>query len=114
MVDSIEGAPELDQVTDGYDASDPEQINKARKKAGRAKSDDTDIVKAIMELPTGRAWMYRLLARCGTFTAAAHNISHEIDRAVGRQMVGHWVMEDIMNAAPEKYWIMIKENRPKK
>lgn len=99
---------------DSYDANDPQQVNKARKKAGRSKSDDLEIVKAIMELPTGRAWMYRLLGKCGTFTAPVSDNPHRDAQAAGRQMVGHWLQEDIMNASPEKYWVMIKESKPKK
>jgi len=105
-----ESDEELPQFSDNYDANDSEQINKARKKAGRAKHDDLEIVKAIMELPTGRAWFYRLLGRCGTFTAPAYNTDHETNRAIGRQMIGHIIQEDIMKTSPENYWIMIKEN----
>lgn len=110
-----EVAPETnDEVQDSYDANDPVQINKARKKAGRAKQNDLEMVQAIMDLPTGRSWFYRLLVRCGTFTAPVSDSPHRDAQAAGRQMIGHWVLEDIMNAAPELYWKMIKENAGKK
>lgn len=115
MVDDFNDQQDVVQNSEeSYDANNPEQINKARKKAGRAKSDDLEVVKAIMDLPSGRAWFYRILSRCGTFTAPAYNNQHDTDRGIGRQIVGHWILEDIMNSSPEKFWQMYKENRSRK
>lgn len=94
-----------------YNAADAQQVNNARKKAGRKRVNRLEVVKQLMEVKEGRAWMYDLLGKCGTFTAPCSDSPHRDAQAAGRQMVGHWLQADIMSAAPEQYWVMVKEAR---
>lgn len=97
-------------VIESYDAGSREAVGKARRKEKRKKNVRTDVVKAIMEQPEGRAFMYDYLNRCSTFTTPF--VPGQPDTTAfnaGRQSIGHLIQEDIMLAAPETYWLMVRE-----
>ena len=98
-----------------YDASDPQQVNNARKKAGRVKYQSEHVVKTILSTPEGRTWMYELLTLCSTFTHShSAGDSHSTAFNCGRQSIGHALLAYVMAASPEKYPIMCSENGLKK
>lgn len=99
-----------EQVVQSYDAGDKRSVNTARKKAARKKKQRLEVVAAIMEQPQGRAYMYEYLTRCSTFTTPfVEGLPDKTAFNAGRQSVGHDLQADIMAAAPEMYWVMVKE-----
>lgn len=93
-----------------FDASDPKQVNEARKRAGRKKRNDLDFIKAIMTVQEGRAWMLDLLNTCNIFgnpvvTGDPYFTYHNI----GSQNIGKKLLQDINEAAPDEYVMMMKE-----
>lgn len=97
-----------------YDASDPQAVNLARKKSSRRTADRLEMVKAMMELPRGREWMYNLLDSCFIFgnpfvpgqpDSTAFNL--------GMANVGKRILQDINTAAPDQYMLMLKEAKGK-
>lgn len=96
-----------------YDASDPEQVNSARQKNTRKRAAELRMITTMMATVEGRRYWYNLLAKCGTFMAPAYNNPHEDAKAAGRQTVGHWLLEDIMQAAYDQFGTMLKENHKK-
>ena len=97
-----------------YDASDAEQVNTARQKHTRKRAAELRMVGNMMSTVEGRRYWYNLLAKCGTFMAPGFDNPHLDAKAAGRQQVGHWLLEDIMQAAYDQFGPMIKENRNKK
>lgn len=93
----------------GYDASDPKQVNNARKKAARAALERKEVVQAIMGQKQGRAFLYDYLTKCNTFSSPFTGIREQTDFNCGKQHIGHLIQEDIMLASPENYWKMITE-----
>lgn len=99
-----------EQLAPSYDAGDKRSVNTARKKAARKKKQRLEVVAAIMAQPQGRSYMYEYLTRCSTFTTPfVEGMPDKTAFNAGRQSVGHDLQADIMAAAPEMYWVMVKE-----
>jgi hypothetical protein len=96
---------------DLFDASNPQAVNAAKKRAARERAEDLRIVKIVMDAQDGRKWMYRLLNSCNifstTFIAGDPYASafHE-----GQRDRGLRILSDIMEACPDNYVKMCKEN----
>lgn len=98
-----------------YDSSDPEQVNKAHQKASTARRDELDFVKAIMDLPQGRKWMYNFLATCNSFgNPVVPGDTHLTYHNLGAQNLGKKLLQDIDEAAPAEYVLMMREARAAK
>ena len=95
-----------------YDASDPEQVNNARKKSGRRKKENLDFIRAMMTIPDGRKWAYEQLVKCNVFsTPFMHGSTDGTAFNCGMQNWGLQFLADITTSAPDKYVDMLKENK---
>lgn len=103
----IQGADET-----SYDASNPAAINLARKKYSRKKANRLHVIKALMDLPQGRAWMYDLLEFCHIYHTpfVAGQPDSSAFRA-GEQNVGQKILSDVVEANPDAYMQMCKESK---
>ena len=110
---AAEAAAYLEQEAP-YDANDAEQVNNARQKHTRKRAAELRMIGNMMATVEGRRYWYNLLAKCGTFMAPAFDTPHLDAKAAGRQQVGHWILEDIMQAAYDQFGNMLKENHNKK
>lgn len=98
-----------------YDSSDKASVNAARKKAARLERERLEFTKSIMETPQGRAWMLDLLSACKIMgNPVVQGDTHFTYYHLGEQNIGKKLMQDIDNAAPEEYILMMKEAREKK
>ena len=93
-----------------YDAGDPEQVNKARKKAGRNKAEKLRVVEGIMSVPEGRKWLYEILKRCHVFSTPFQNDPYATAFNCGEQNIGQMLLADIVAAAEDQYVVMCREN----
>ena len=112
MVDTIDNEIAYDEQQVVFDANDPEVIEAAEKNNTRIKAKKLRVVKAIMSDEDGRAWMFDLLGtNCHVFAdnpmrdTPERNGRYEGDRAVGLRL-----LDEIMMAAPEQFWLMRKEH----
>lgn len=95
-----------------YDASDPVQVNNARKTAGRKKKSSMEAVKAIMSLPQCRKWMYTVLEDCHIFqTSFVQGDPHATSFREGERNAGLRILAEVMAAAPKEYAVMLGENK---
>lgn len=95
-----------------YDASNPQQVNEARKKAGRKKKARLEMIAGIMELKAGRLWMYDLLASCHVGgTPFVQGDPYATHLKIGELNVGNRLLADIGESAPDKYMLMLKEGK---
>lgn len=99
----------------GYDASNPAEINLARKKYSRKKANRLEVIKALMDLPQGRAWMYDLLEFCHIYHTpfVAGQPDSSAFRA-GEQNIGQKILADVVEASPDGYLSMCKEAKANK
>lgn len=93
-----------------YDASDPEQVNKQRVKAGRRKTKRLEVIKALMSHKDGREWIYELLERGHIYhTSFVQGDSHASAFKEGERNITNQLLIDVTSAAPEEYLMMLKE-----
>lgn len=97
-----------------YDTSDPEAVNKKSKRSARTRADRLEFVKAAMQHPQGRAWFYDTILRCRVFNNPFNaDDQHTTSFRCGELNIGLQILDDIQTAAPEKYTLMISENKTK-
>lgn len=94
-----------------FDTSDPQQVNKAKKRAARTRADRLEFVNAAMQHEQGRAWFYDILAFCKIFSTPYSSDPYDTAFKLGMQNLGLRVMADIQDAAPKEYLLMITEAR---
>lgn len=98
----------------GYDANDPEQVNRARKKAGSTRRERLEFVKAMMDLPQGRKWLWELMKRCHvTGNPVFQGDTHMTYFNLGMQNVGKMILADTQEF-PDLYILMANESRENK
>jgi hypothetical protein len=95
-----------------FDSSDPQAVERQADLARLAEERRRNVVITIMQTREGRAWFYTMLSKCGVYTAPfVPGDSHHSAFLAGMQAVGHVLMEEIMGAAPEFYWVMVSESK---
>ena len=110
MVDTIDNEIAYDEQQVVFDANDPEVIEAAEKNNTRIKAKKLRVVKAIMSDEDGRAWMFDLLGtNCHVFADNPMRDTPERNgRYEGERAVGLRLLDEIMMAAPEQFWLMRK------
>ena len=110
-LDTLDDVDGPDHSTPAYDAGDPDQVNLARRKAGRVAKDKRDFIAKVMADKAGRAWMWELLTLCGVMRSSfIAGDPHATSFNEGQRNVGLRIMASIMSAAPEQYETMVKES----
>ncbi len=94
-----------------YDTSDPEQVNKAKKRASRKREDRLKFVAAAMQHPEGRAWFYDQLVFCKVFSTPYTENPYDTAFRCGQANIGLRILADIQDAASKEYLLMIEENK---
>jgi len=110
---TIDGAREREAeliVEEQYDASDKKTVNNARKKGARLERERLEFVQAIMSTAQGRKWMYDLMVMCNVFgNPLVPMDTHATYFHLGMQNVGKKLLQDVGDAAPDEYTLMLKE-----
>jgi len=114
MSDPIDNEEAEFVAEESFDASDPKQVNEARKNEGRKRANSLRVVEGIMSLKEGRKWMYDLLVRCHVgCTPYLSERPYDSAFQMGEQNIGLILQADIGLAAPDKYQLMLKEANEK-
>jgi hypothetical protein len=101
-----------DLAQEPFDATDPAANANAEREAIRKKRDDADQLRHIMRNKKGRAFLYRLLERCHIYgDTFAGEDTHISAFRQGEENVGKQLMLEGMDASPDLYVEMIKEQR---
>jgi hypothetical protein len=95
-----------------FDATDPRAQDNAARDVARKKREDADVLRTLMHNKHGRAFLYRFLEGCHIYgdTFAGEN-SHTSAFNQGQENVGKRLMVMAMDASPDLYVQMIKEQR---
>lgn len=108
---TVDRIVEANLQEESYDTSEPQEVNKAKKKAGRTRADRLKFIEAAMSMPQGRAWFYDLLVRCKVFNTPFQEDPYRTAFNCGMSNVGLMCLSDIQDAAPQHYIVMVNENR---
>lgn len=94
-------------------AADKEQVKKAGSKAERIREQELNDIRFLLSREQGRRFLWRYLEICGvyrsSFTGNSQTFFNEGERNVGLKL-----LDDIMEAAPDAYLVMLKENKGEK
>ncbi len=113
MVDPVRVNEAEERLEESYDTSNPEQVNKARKKSARTRADRLEFVAAAMKHPQGRGWFYDILVHCRVVATPFSEDPYKTAFNCGMQNTGLRILDDIQTAAPDDYILMVKENKSK-
>ena len=111
MVDHIDETLAYEENAESYDANDPAAVEVVRKAAARDKEDDLRVVELIMSSEKGRKWVFKKLnTECHVFRGNPCQDTPERNALFeGERNIGLRLMEEIMQAAPEMFWLMRME-----
>lgn len=96
-----------------YNTSEPQEVNKQRKKYARTRADRLHFIAAAMQHEQGRAWFYEILKFCKCIETPYRDNPYDTAFLCGMQNVGLKMLDDIQTASPDNYLLMIKENKTK-
>jgi hypothetical protein len=94
----------------GYNAGNPAAVRAASKAARQADRTKEEILRGIMSLPPGRAWMLALLGSCGLFQTTFTGDAQKTAFNEGRRSVGLELMSGLMDACPDQLVTAMREN----
>lgn len=115
MADNIQKLEAEMEAERPFNAGDPIEVNKARKRASRKNSERLRVIQALMQHEDGRKWIYGLLERCHIYgNPIVPNDPYLTYANLGEANVGKFIMSDVVAAAPEEYLQMCKEARESK
>lgn len=96
-------------MDDIYDASDRRHIRVAEKQAKVVDDQRGEIVRGIMSLIPGRAWMVDLLEACHVFSSSMATSALQMAFSEGERNIGLRLLNDVMRACPDEYVLMMRE-----
>lgn len=98
-----------------YDASDPKQVNEQRKRAGRKRKRQLELIAALMDIAEGREWVYEKLVECHVYAPTfTPGDPHQTSFFEGERRVGLGILADVMAAAEDKFLLMCREAKNRK
>ena len=99
----------MDQET--YTAEAEERAHgEAEKRAARARAEELDDFKWMMNTKRGRRQIWRALVRAKVFNTTLSESPHTMAFAEGAKREGYYLIGMIHAACPDKYADMVKEN----
>lgn len=90
-------------------AADAGQVREARRTERLRRINELADLKAVLETPAGMRVLLRVLNKCRTFESIWHP-SALIHFNAGQQDIGHFLLQEIVEAAPEAYLHMLQAN----
>lgn len=94
-----------------YVASDPKQVEDAKRDARTRRRGEIDDLRWLMGDARGRRFVHRLLETAGVFRTSFAGRDAETFFREGARNVGLQVLADVMDATPDDYLGMLKEAR---
>jgi len=91
-------------------AADKKQVGTAAKREKLRREQELADLRALLELPEARRFLWRLMGHCKTFGSVFNELQHFTAYNAGRQDVGHFVMSEIVEADQAKLLTMMTES----
>lgn len=90
---------------------DPAVVAKAMRESQRIARERAAVVTSVMQVRAGREFFYNILSQLGAFrTPYREGDSHATAFNCGMQNAGIMVLATVIEAAPDHYMTMLKEN----
>lgn len=93
-----------------YDTNDPAAVKEKAKQVKQDEKARATMIKAIMDLPQGRKWIWEILTWCHVFSNPFATNAMIMAHNCGEMNIGQRMMADIMSACPDTWQQMVKEN----
>lgn len=97
-----------------FDAGDSEQVNEARKKAGRRKTKERDTLKTLMGYENGRELMYNSVKCLFEGNPVVPQDAFSTYYNLGQEFRARELFKEIVSICPEEFATMMNENRTSK
>lgn len=91
-------------------AADEGQVRDAASKELRGRERELKDIRSVMSTAEGRRLIWRLLVHCRCFASVADPID-KIQYNAGQQDVGHFLLAEVDESAPDLYDLMKKESK---
>ena len=91
-------------------AADAGQVKEARKKERHARTQELMDIRALLDTPAGRRFLWRLISRCRVLESIWEG-SARIHYNAGQQDIGHFIMGEITEADAGAFIMMMQENK---
>jgi len=91
-------------------AADEDQVRDQSQKQKFRREREVNDIRSMLGTTEGRRFLWRLMEKCGVYRESFTG-SSETFFLEGKRSIGLFVIAEIMDAEPEAYLLMIKENR---
>jgi hypothetical protein len=93
-----------------FNAGDESQVKERIQRAKTARENELDDLKLVLDTKPGRRFIWRMLVASELF-AVAEVMNASIYALEGRRKLGKLLFNDVMEAKPEAYLLMMKESK---
>lgn len=97
-----------------YNAAERKDVRRAEKEAKTAERQRHEIVTYIMSTTPSRAWMHDRLESCHVFASSYSPDALAMAFAEGERNIGLQLLNDILQACPENYILMMREENDRR
>lgn len=84
-------------MAEAFNAADHKQVKERERKVKRSRAQELSDLKAVLDLPEGRRFLWRFMAECGvektTFNPNAAIAAHASGMRDAGQMLKAWIIE---------------------
>lgn len=92
-------------------AADKQQVEDAAQAEKRGRMREVDDMRSVLSSSQGRRVLWRIMQQCGVNQTVLGDTDARTNFNAGRQDVGHFVLAEIVEAAPARYLEMMMENQ---
>lgn len=96
-------------MSEDHDEKDKKKIKERNRKIRRAREDELDGIRELLNTRRGRRWVWKVLDHAGTTKLSFNGDPNWAVFNDGRRDVGQLVWADVMDANPDAYVLMRKE-----
>lgn len=93
-----------------YNAGDRKSVRSAEKASRLSERERMDFTRQMMSTTQGRSWASSFLVRCHIFATSFTPDALATAYAEGERNIGLLVLNDIMQACPDQYILMMRES----
>lgn len=111
MADIIRQLEAIDNAEIPYDAGDKEQVNEARKKAGRKKVKERETLVTLMQYENGRELMYNSIKCVIDGNPVVPSDAFSTYYNLGQEHRAREIFKEIVKTCPKEFALMLDENK---
>lgn len=114
MADKIQELEAAELPERPFDASDPKQVNEARKKSGRKKVKERETLLTLMQYENGRRFLYDSIKCILDGNPLVPGDPYSTYFNLGQEFRARGIFQEIVRVAPKEFSLMIEETQSEK